>query len=213
MGDRDYRQVIKNAIEGISKDVEPKINLDDYKTIHVHEVVRCLRRSYFDRVEPLDPERTSFSHLISGLLQKVQYGSILGEFSLEKLTLKGQADIIVDDVVMIFRNVVELPDSPYPPDALYLNACLWIFKKSEGIIVYLTNSGGESSYSITKNTKMFEELARRVRVLNDLLEEKKVPILEPSNECMKCQYYERCYFKKKTGKGFTLPGLFGMKET
>ena len=211
MGDRDYRQVIKNAIEGISKDVEPKINLDDYKTIHVHEVVRCLRRSYFDRVEPLDPERTSFSNLISGLLQKVQYGSILGEFSLEKLSLKGQADIIVDDVVMIFRNVVELPDSPYPPDALYLNACLWIFKKPEGIVVYLTNGGEESSYSITKSTKMFEELVRRVRVLNDLLEEKKVPILEPSDECMNCQYYERCYLKKKIGKPITLHDLFGMK--
>ena len=211
MGDRDYRQVIKNAIEGISKDVEPKINLDDYKTIHVHEVVRCLRRSYFDRVEPLDPERTSFSNLISGLLQKVQYGSILGEFSLEKLSLKGQADIIVDDVVMIFRNVVNLPDSPYPPDALYLNACLWIFKKPEGIVVYLTNGGEESSYSITKSKKMFEELARRVRVLNDLLEEKKVPILEPSNECMNCQYYERCYLKRKIGKQITLHDILGMK--
>lgn len=213
MGDRDYRQVIKNAIEGISKDVEPKINLDDYKTIHVHEVVRCLRRSYFDRVEPLDPDRTSFSNLISGLLQKVQYGSILGEFSLEKLSLKGQADIIVDDVVMIFRNVIELPDSPYPPDALYLNACLWIFKKPEGIVVYLTNGGEESSYSITKSKKMFEELARRVRVLNDLLEEKKVPILEPSNECMKCQYYERCYLNRKIGKQITLHDLLGMKNS
>jgi len=213
MGDRDYRQVIKNAIEGISKDVEPKINLNDNKTIHVHEVVRCLRRSYFDRVEPLDPERTSFSNLISGLLQKVQYGSILGEFSLEKLSLKGQADIIVDDVVMIFRNVVELPDSPYPPDALYLNACLWIFKKPEGIVVYLTNGGEESSYSITKSTKMFEELVRRVRVLNDLLEEKKVPILEPSNECMKCQYYERCYLKRKIGKQITLHDILGMKKS
>ena len=213
MGDRDYRQVIKNAIEGISKDVEPKINLDDYKTIHVHEVVRCLRRSYFDRVEPLDPERTSFSNLISGLLQKVQYGSILGEFSLEKLSLKGQADIIVDDVVMIFRNVVDLPDSPHPSDALYLNACLWIFKKPEGIVVYLTNGGEESSYSITKSTKMFEELARRVRVLNDLLEEKKVPILEPSHECMKCQYYERCYLNRKIGKQITLQDILGMKKS
>ncbi len=213
MGDRDYRQVIKNAIEGISKDVEPKINLDDHQTIHVHEVVRCLRRSYFDRVEPLDPDRTSFSNLISGLLQKVQYGSILGEFSLDKLSLKGKADIIVDDVVMIFRNVVNLPDSPYPPDALYLNACLWIFKKPEGIVVYLTNGGEESSYSITKSKKMFEELARRVRVLNDLLEEKKVPILEPSNECMSCQYYERCYLNRKIGKQITLQDILGMKKS
>jgi len=213
MGDRDYRQVIKNAIEGISKDVEPKIDLDDPKTIHVHEVVRCLRHSYYDRVDRLEPERTSFSNLISGLLQKVQYGSELGEFSLDKLSLKGQADIIVDDVVMIFRNVNDLPETPFPADALYLNACLWIFNKPEGIVVYLTNSGEESSYSITKSKKMFEELVRRVRVLNDLLEEKKVPIFEPSDECLNCQYYERCYLKRKIGKQISLQDILGMKKS
>ena len=44
---------------------------------------------------------------------------------------------------------------------------------------------------------MFEETARRVRVLHDLLVEKKTPILEPSSECSTCQYYQRCYTKQK----------------
>jgi len=71
MGDRDYRHLIKNAIDSISKDIEPKVeDPKDNKTIYLHEVVRCLRRSYFDRVDPLDVQNTGFSSLMSGLLQK-----------------------------------------------------------------------------------------------------------------------------------------------
>ena len=66
---------------------------------------------------------------------------------------------------------------------LYLNACLWMYEKTDGIIVYITNNKQESSFSLTKNKLMFEETARRVRVLHDLLVEKKTPILEPSSEC------------------------------
>ncbi len=49
MGDRDYRKLIKNAIDSIGREIEPKIEPSDYNTIDVSEVVRCLRRSYFDR--------------------------------------------------------------------------------------------------------------------------------------------------------------------
>src|SRR4030066_109370 len=134
MGDRDYRQLIKDAIESIGRDIEPKIDPKDNKTIYIHEVVRCLRRSYYDRTDPIDSQWTSFNNLMTGLLQKMEYG------------------------------------------------------------------GKESSFSLSKDNKMFEEVVRRVRVLKDLLEEQKVPILEPSNECSSCQYYERCFIKQKIGK-------------
>ncbi|MGI0002780.1 MAG: hypothetical protein ACRD91_00970, partial [Nitrosopumilaceae archaeon] len=136
MGDRDYRQVIKNTIDSISKEIEPQIDAKDTKTIHLHEVVRCLRRSYYDRADPLEPERTGFNNLISGLLRKMQYGSKLGEYAIEDIKLKGQADMIVDDVVFIFRYSASLPETPLSSDVLYLNACLWIFNKVDGIIVY-----------------------------------------------------------------------------
>ncbi len=47
LGDRDYRQLIKNAIDSIGREIEPKIDPKDINTINIHEVVRCLRRSYF----------------------------------------------------------------------------------------------------------------------------------------------------------------------
>jgi len=120
MGDRDYRQVIKSTIDSISKEIESQIDTKDTKTIHLQEVVRCLRRSYYDRVDPLEPERTSFNNLVGGLLRKMQYGSKLGEYAIEDIKLKGQPDMMVDDVIIIFRTTASLPEIPLSSDVLYL---------------------------------------------------------------------------------------------
>lgn len=212
MGDRDYRSLIKNAIDSIGKEVELEIDANDIKTIHLEEVVRCLRRSYYDRVEPKEREKTSFTDLVGGLLRSKGYGSKVGEFQIDELNLKGQSDMIVDDVVFVFRSANKLPEDPIAHDLLYLNACMWIFDKTEGILVYLTGDKKEASFSLSRDKKMFEEVVRRVRVLNDLLKEKKVPILEPSEECNNCQYYEKCYIKQKIAKHISLKQLVGMNK-
>ena len=65
---------------------------------------------------------------------------------------------------------------------------------------------------------MFEEVVRRAMVLHDLLkrqksdEKSKPPIIEPSVDCNTCQYYSRCYIKKKEGKPITFRNLFGSKD-
>jgi len=212
MGDRDYRQLIKNAIDSIGKEVELQIDAKDIKTIHLHEVVRCLRRSYYDRMEPKELENTSFSDLVGGLLRTKGYGSKTGEFAIDELKFKGQTDMIVDDVIFVFRSASTLPEVPISHDLLYLNACMWIFDKREGILVYLTGDRKEASFSLSRDKKMFEEVVRRVRVLSDLLKEKKVPILEPSDECSSCQYYEKCYINQRIGKPISLKGLVGFNK-
>ena len=210
MGDRDYRQLIKSAIASIGRDIEPKIDPKDNKKIHLHEVVRCLRRSYYDRTDPIDPHYTRFSNLLTGLLQKMEYGGKEGDYTIDDISLRGKSDMIVDDAIIIFRSTIEIPDNPFSYDLMYLNACMWIFNKIEGVVVYMTAEGKEASFSLSKDNKMFEEVVRRVRVLKDLLEEKKVPIIEPTIECSSCQYYERCFVKQKIGKQITLHDLFGI---
>lgn len=212
MGDRDYRALVKSAIDSIGKEVELQIDANDIKTIHLDEVVRCLRRSYYDRVEPKEIERTSFADLVGGLLRSKGYGSKTGEFEIDDLKLKGQTDMIVDDVVFVFRSANTLPENPIARDLLYINACMWIFDKTEGLLVYLTGDGKETSFSLSRSKKMFEEVVRRARVLHDLLKEKKVPILEPSDECSNCQYYENCYIKEKISKSISLKGLVGFNK-
>ncbi|KAF6248043.1 hypothetical protein C6990_00965 [Nitrosopumilus sp. b3] len=212
MGDRDFRKVIKSAVESIGKELEIQIDSKDIQTIHLHEVVQCLRRSYYDRVDPQEIERRGFNELLSGLLRKLEYGSGPKEFAIEDIKLKGQVDMIVDDTILLFRPAATELENPLANDVLYLNACMWIYDKEDGVVVYISGDRKETTFSLTRNKKMFEEIIRRVRVLNDLLKEQKLPILEPSTECSECQYYERCYMKKKNSKQVSLAEMLGMGD-
>ena len=210
MGDRDFRTIIQSALGSIGKELQLDIDPKNIQTIHLQEVVQCLRRSYFDRIDPVEIERRGFNELLSGLLRKLEYGSEPKEFEIDEIKLKGQTDIMVDDGIMIFRVGQKELDNPIANVVLYLNACWWIYDKTEGIIVYITADKKETTYSLTRNKKMFEEVIRRVRVLNNLLKEQKAPILEPSTECSECQYYEKCFMKKKNSKHVDIGEMLGL---
>ena len=210
MGDRDYRTIIQTALRSIGKELQLDIDSENIQTINLQEVVQCLRRSYFDRIDPIEIERRGFNELLSGLLRKLEYGSEPKEFEIDDIKLQGQTDMIVDDAIMLFRSTQTELENPLANDVLYLNACLWIYDKTEGIVVYITGDKKETTFSLTRNKKMFEEVIRRVRVLNNLLKEQKAPILEPSTECSECQYYEKCFIKKKNSKHVDIGEMLGL---
>ena len=212
MGDRDYRSIIKNAIDSIGRELEIEIDANDFKTINLLEVVQCLRRSYYDRTDSKEIDRRGFNDLLSGLLRKLEYGSEPKEFAIDDIKLKGQADMKVDDTIILFRPTQTIPESPHANDLLYLNACLWIYGKTDGMIIYITGDKEEFTFSLTRDKKMFEEVIRRVRVLSDLLIEQKTPILEPSINCLNCQYYQRCFISKKNSKQFELAEILGLSK-
>jgi len=222
-GDRDYKQIVRDAIDSMGEDIEIKIESKDVNTIHLHEATKCLRLSYYDRTDPLDTEQTQFNKVLGGLFRKMKSKSSIGEYDMgDGLTLKGQADMIQEDVILLFRSIDKFPENPLPMDMLYVNACMWMFNKIEGVIVYITPDGKEDSFVTNRNQKMFEEVVRRTKVFHDLLEKNnadpkaKPPIIEPSLDCLDCQYYERCYIKKKTGRTITMGSLlnqFGKDDT
>ena len=209
-GDRDYKQIVRDAIDSIGEDIEFKIDAKDISTIYLQEAVKCLRRSFYDRTDPLETEQTQFNKVLGGLFRKMKSQASIGNYDMDGgLALKGQVDMIKDDVVLIFRSIDKFPENPMPVDILYVNACMWMFEKIEGVIVYITPNGKEDSFVTNRNQRMFEEVIRRTKVFHDLLNEKKVPIIEPSRDCQDCQYYERCYIRKKEGKTITIASLFG----
>lgn len=212
MGDRDYRGLIKNAIDSLGKELDVQIDSADHSVIHLDEIVGCLRRSYYDRRDPLEQEREGFNELLAGLLRKLGYGAEQSSYDMGDMTLKGNADMLADDAVILFRPADEPLENPRAGDLLYLNACLWMYDKVDGIVVYITGSRQESSFSLTRNKKMFEEAIRRVRVLADLVGGDKAPILEPSADCEGCQYYQRCYTKRKESKQLTLASMLGLEK-
>lgn len=210
MGDRDFRSIVKNAVDSIGRELEIEIDAKDIKTIHLKEVVQCLRRSYYDRVDSKEVERRGFNDLLSGMLRKLQYGSNPKEFTIDDIKLRGQVDMMVDDSIILFRPANTSIETPLANDLLYLNACMWIYDKTDGIIIYITGNKEEIMFSLTRDKKMFEEVIRRVRVLSDLLKEQKTPILEPSNDCTDCQYYQRCFITKKNTKQVSLSEMLGL---
>jgi len=222
-GDRDYKQVVRDAIDSIGEDISLKIDTKDINTIYLYEATKCLRRSFYDRMDPLETEQTQFNKVLGGLFRKMKSNATTGRYDMDGgLVLKGDADMIKDDVILIFRSVDKFPENPKPVDMLYLNACMWLFEKIEGDIVYITPDGKEDSFVANRNQKMFEEVVRRTKIFHDLLEKNnadpkaKPPIIEPSLDCLDCQYYERCYIKKKTGRTITMGSLlnqFGKDDT
>ena len=209
-GDRDYKQVVRDAIDSIGEDVSIKIDTKDINTIYLYEATKCLRRSFYDRTDPLETEHTQFNKVLGGLFRKMKSHSSTGKYDMTGgLTLKGQVDMIKDDVVLIFRSIAKFPENPIPADMLYVNACMWMFNKIEGVIVYITPDGKEESFVTNRNQKMFEEVIKRTRVFQDFLKENKLPIIEPSQDCLTCPYYERCYIRKKEGKQISIASLFG----
>ena len=216
VGDRDYKQIVRDAIDTIGEDVQLKIDAKDPNTIYLNEATKCLRRSFYDRTDPLETEQTQFNKVLGGLFRKMKSHATIGKYEMDSgIALKGQVDMIKDDVVLIFRSVHHYPENPLPVDILYVNACMWMFNKIEGVVVYITPDGKEESFVTNRNQKMFEEVIRRTKVFHDLLERRntdpkaKPPIIEPSMDCLDCQYYERCYIRKKEGKQITLSSLFG----
>jgi len=216
VGDRDYKQIVREAIDSIGEDAQLKFDTKDPNIIYLHEATKCLRRSFYDRTEPLETEQTQFNKVLGGLFRKMKSKATIGTYKMDSgLALKGQVDMIEDDVVMIFRAVNRYPENPLPADILFVNACMWMFDKIEGVVVYITPDGKEESFVTNKNQKMFEEVIRRTKVFHDLIDRKntdpkaKPPIIEPSMDCLDCQYYERCYIRKKEGKQITLSSLFG----
>ena len=216
VGDRDYKQIVREAIDSIGEDAQLKFDTKDPNIIYLHEATKCLRRSFYDRTEPLETEQTQFNKVLGGLFRKMKSKATIGTYKMDGgLALKGQVDMIEDDVVMIFRAVNRYPENPLPADILFVNACMWMFDKIEGVVVYITPDGKEESFVTNKNQKMFEEVIRRTKVFHDLIERRntdpkaKPPIIEPSMDCLDCQYYERCYIRKKEGKQITLSSLFG----
>lgn len=216
LGARDLRETIEKSFDKVNDELSLRIDKTNSDRIHAAEASTCTRLAYYDRRDPL---RTSGEIRILSLLNngfRRAVGNLRSEYKIDStLTIETNADMIIaDEFVVRFEVVSELPEVPNPRDMLYLNACLFAFKKDEGFIIYLNGEGKSAEFSLTKNNRMFEEIVRRARVLSTLLKDNKVPIVEPSELCQNCRYYERCYaVRQKEEKGGDLIAeLFGKSK-
>jgi CRISPR-associated exonuclease Cas4 len=210
LGDIDIRRMIEKTLDKIYDDFQD-VDKRNPDRIHALEVSRCTRLSYYERKDPLRDDKTArMSILLKDSIRRT-FNNIRGEYKVDNLILEVNADMVInEEFILRFEVVANLPEIPHPRDLLYLNACLFAFNKSDGIIMYINLEGKTIGFSVTKNNRMFEEIIRRTRVLNTLLRESKVPIVEPSDLCLTCKYYQRCYYREKKTSNFSLETLLGL---
>ena len=211
LGERDVKKMIEKTFDKIYTNIGQISSKNDPDIIHVLEASRCTRLSYYERKEPVNTQGniSKISILLKDGIRR-SFSNIDGEYKVDNLTLQATADTIIDDqYVARFELVTKLPDVPHPRDLLYLNACLFVFNKNDGVIIYMTPDGQSLEFFVTKNNRMFEDVVRRARILSTLLKECKVPIIEPCDLCLSCKYYERCYYRERKTSNFSLESLFG----
>jgi CRISPR-associated exonuclease Cas4 len=216
LGSRNLHEMIENTIDDIYKNLSIKIDKTNSDRIHAIEASGCTRFAYYERKDslPLDNAAKISSLLGNGVRHSLS--NVHGEYKIDSLALEVDADMIMaNEFIVRFEIVPTLPEVPHPQHMLYLNACLFALNKDEGLLIYMTEDGKMVEFSVTKNSRMFEELVRRARVLSTLLKENRVPIVEPSNICTTCKYFERCYARKKVkdeSSGFILEEIFKPKK-
>ncbi|MDW3654427.1 MAG: hypothetical protein QOK61_07730 [Nitrososphaeraceae archaeon] len=195
LGGRNFHKLIGDELIKISK----KLTLDyDSNGIHVSEITRCTRLSYFERMDPfVDEYSNALSNISKGSLTKLLNG-ITREYKVDDLTIYATVDLMIDnDMIINFVPVSKLPEYPHPNDLLYTNASMFIFDIQGGFIVYFTPEGKFVEFSVSESKRMFEQVIRRARILYLLLKEKKTPVVEPSELCFSCKYFQRCFGQQK----------------
>jgi CRISPR-associated exonuclease Cas4 len=195
LGGRNFHKLIEDELIKISK----KLTLDyDSNGIHVSEITRCTRLSYFERMDPfVDEYSNALSNISKGSLTKLLNG-ITREYKIDDLTIYATVDLMIDNEMIInFVPVSKLPEYPHPNDLLYTNASMFIFDIQGGFIVYFTPEGKFVEFIVSESKRMFEQVVRRARILYLLLKEKKTPVVEPSELCFSCKYFQRCFGQQK----------------
>ena len=195
LGGKNFHKLIEDELIKISK----KLALSyDSNGIHVLEITRCSRLSYFERMDPFVDE---FSNAMTNIFKSsltMFLNGITREYKVDDLAIYATVDLIIDnDMIINFVPVSNIPEYPHPNDLLYTNASMFIFDIIGGFIVYFTPEGKFVEFSVSKSKRMFEQVVRRARILHLLLKEKKTPVVEPSELCFSCKYFQRCFGQQK----------------
>lgn len=188
---------LKRIFEKRVSDKNNDTNLKGTDEFHLNDLSSCLRYTYYNKIDPID------DRIVEKLLNIKSKNNIISNnlhhvYKIDSLVLHANVDDIFDDVVVKVELIDDIPDNPLPRDIIYVNACLFILKKFTGLLVYLDMSKKLRYFFITKNERMFDELVRRGKILRTLLEERRLPVMEISSDCLNCKYYGRCYNRENT---------------
>jgi len=180
-------------------------------TVYVTEVCQCLLRSWLNRTLKAPPSDNKVVLMVLGdsthYIMKDYFPLGEGEHTSEKVvdgTVKivGRADRVLEDVVIEFKTVSRLPESPYEIHINQVQLYMWLFDKTKALLVYVSRANGDiKTFEVQRDDGIINGLVDRAKMFSKLLKNGKVPKAEESSLCAFCEYRELCAnFKSKESK-------------
>ena len=177
-------------------------NVTSPNIIYVTEVCQCLLRSWFNRTLKAPPSDNKVVLMVMGdsahYIMKDYFPLGEGEYTSERLvdgTIKvvGRADRVLEDVVIEFKTVSRIPESPYEVHVNQVQLYMWLFDKKRALLAYVSRANGNVRiFEILRNDDIISKLIDRIRLFAKCLKNGKVPEAEQSSLCNFCEYRELC---------------------
>jgi len=178
-------------------------------TVHVGEVVQCLRKSWFNRkygdVRNLNHLSDSKCVILGlGLASHFVLEEALRElgYVVEKpvtvefpngLKLIGTPDGFNSQVVLEIKTVNSIPSKPYPHHVLQLNTYLNMLNMDLGLIIYICKRNGRIKiFEVRRDTRKYLEVLERAKRLYYHISKDIPPDPEPSHLCNYCEWRLHC---------------------
>jgi len=180
--------------------------------IHVHEIVQCMRKSYYERKYG----SSDYNHLSDkkcvilglGLLTHEKLEELFSqmfnakcektyerEVKVNGLTFKviGTVDVIYDHTLIDLKTVNKIPDEPYDHHYLQLQMYMWLTGLHEAYIVYICKRDGTVKiYQVIRSDKVIKQLMERLHYYATCVSSDIVPKAEHSYLCKYCEYSLEC---------------------
>ena len=185
------------------------LRISDRNSIHVSEVVGCLRKAWLNRKYG---DVRNLNHLSDmkcvilglGLASHFVLEQALRElgYVVEKpvtlefpngLKLIGTPDAFNDKAVLEVKTVNKIPDYPYEHHILQLNAYLNILNYDSGLIIYICKKDGKVKiYEIRRDMRKYVQILQRAKKLHYHISKDIPPDPEPSYLCNYCEWRLYC---------------------
>jgi len=189
--------------------------------IHVHEVVQCLRKSYYERkyyskrYEHISDTKSVILGLGLAVHEALEniFSRVLGA-ECEKEFVKtvyiagndikvvGTVDLWINGTVVDLKTVNKIPDRPYDHHILQLQMYMWLTDTDTAYVVYICKRDGRVRvHGVVRDQRVIDRLIDRVAVFYKHLRDDTVPPPEETILCKYCEYSLDCFANGKSGGG------------
>lgn len=176
----------------------------DPATIHVSEVVSCLRKTYYYRtrltqISPIQALKILGNRLHEAVQEVLNGRGYIVEHEVKlrsgEVTLVGHIDAYSPDGdhIIELKTVSKIPDEPYSQHRRQAQIYLELSRVPKAYIVYISRLDGRVRvFRILRDKKILRWAFERARKLHSHLAERKAPDRERSILCSYCEFKSIC---------------------